>query len=78
MSYVENILAMMFNIRHQDKIFSATMFHALDAFLILHADHEHNASTASACISPATGSLLMGVFLLLWFVLWGGVIWLCE
>lgn len=56
MTYAENILAMMFNMPHQDKVFSATMVDALDTFLILHADHEQNASTAVARIVASTGS----------------------
>mmetsp|Transcript_32023 Transcript_32023/g.38772 ORF Transcript_32023/g.38772 Transcript_32023/m.38772 type:complete len:474 (+) Transcript_32023:87-1508(+) len=73
-TYAENLLYMMFQnpthtkFPHNEKVFKAAA-RAIDAFLILHADHEQNASTSTvriagssqanpyACVSAGVASL---------------------
>jgi len=45
--YVENFLHMMFSLPYKDHIPSAEATRALNLFLLLHADHEQNCSTAT-------------------------------
>lgn len=55
-SYAENILHMMYDMPHCDALLSPLMVKALDVFLILHADHEQNASTTAVRIAASTGA----------------------
>ncbi|MEM7209032.1 MAG: citrate synthase [Pseudomonadota bacterium] len=57
LDYSANFLHMMFGVR-PDKDFqpSATMVKALDLILILHADHEQNASTSTVRLAGSSGA----------------------
>ncbi len=57
LSYSANFLHMMFGVR-PDKDFqpSETMIKALDLILILHADHEQNASTSTVRLAGSSGA----------------------
>lgn len=55
-SYAENILHMMFDMPNREAEFTPLMIKALDAFLVLHADHEQNASTTAVRVAASTGA----------------------
>jgi len=69
LGYAENLLHMMFSVPSEDYKADPVMVRALDRILILHADHEQNASTSTvrlasssqanpfACISAGIASL---------------------
>jgi citrate synthase len=55
-SYAENLLCMMFDMPNNDYQPPASHASAIDAFLLLHADHEQNASTTAVRIAASTGA----------------------
>ncbi|MEK7989724.1 MAG: citrate synthase [Thiotrichaceae bacterium] len=69
LNYVENFANMMFDLPNRESTLNATAVRALDIMLILHADHEQNASTSTvrlagssqanpyACISAGIATL---------------------
>lgn len=54
LNYAENLLYMMFAKPTQDYELNATVAEALQKFLILHADHEQNASTSTVRIAGSS------------------------
>ena len=59
LSYVENILQMMFKRPNEDYIQNTVLVNVLNKLLILHADHEQNCSTSTVRI---VGSAHAGLF----------------
>lgn len=47
LKYVDNFLHMMFALPYRDFVASPQVSHALNTFLVLHADHEQNCSTST-------------------------------
>lgn len=56
MSYTENFLHMMFGVPCEDVRPNPVFVKALDKILILHADHEQNASTTTVRVAGSTGA----------------------
>ena len=56
LSYVENFLHMMFAVPAQDYVQSPVAAKALEVMLILHADHEQNASTSTVRLAGSSGA----------------------
>ncbi|MCH9697105.1 MAG: citrate synthase [Gammaproteobacteria bacterium] len=56
LSYAENLLYMMFAIPAEDYVPSPVMAKAMDRILILHADHEQNASTSTVRLAGSSGA----------------------
>ncbi|MDR3491767.1 MAG: citrate synthase [Gammaproteobacteria bacterium] len=56
MSYAENFLHMMFGTPCEEYIPDPIVSRALDRILILHADHEQNASTSTVRLAGSTGA----------------------
>jgi citrate synthase len=56
LSYSENFLHMMFNTPAEIKPISPVLTRAMDRILILHADHEQNASTSTVRMTGSTGA----------------------
>ncbi|KPK53845.1 MAG: type II citrate synthase [Thiotrichales bacterium SG8_50] len=54
--YAENFLQMMFGKPHVDYEIDPILVQALDRILILHADHEQNASTSTVRITASSGA----------------------
>jgi citrate synthase len=56
LGYVENILHMMFGTPCEEYVPNPVITRALDLILILHADHEQNASTSTVRLAGSTGA----------------------
>lgn len=56
MSYTENFLHMMFGVPSEELKQNPTIIKAMDTILILHADHEQNASTSTVRLAGSTGA----------------------
>jgi len=56
MSYAENFLYMMFGTPCEDYVPNPTLVRAIDRIMILHADHEQNASTSTVRLAGSTGA----------------------
>ncbi|CAN5278049.1 citrate synthase [soil metagenome] len=56
MGYVENFLHMMFATPCEQTVPNPVLVRALDRILILHADHEQNASTSTVRLAGSTGA----------------------
>lgn len=56
MSYSENFLHMMFSIPSTDELPNPVLVKAIDRILILHADHEQNASTSTVRLAGSSGA----------------------
>ena len=56
LGYVENFLQMMFSVRAEPYIPSPTAVRALELMMILHADHEQNASTSTVRLAGSSGA----------------------
>lgn len=56
LSYSENFLRMMFAVPSEDFVPSPTAVRALETILILHADHEQNASTSTVRLAGSSGA----------------------
>jgi citrate synthase len=56
LSYVENFLRMMFGNPCEEYVPSKVLTRAMDRILILHADHEQNASTSTVRLAGSTGA----------------------
>ena len=56
LSYVENFLYMMFGTPCEDWKANAVLTRAMERILILHADHEQNASTSTVRLAGSTGA----------------------
>ncbi len=54
--YAENLLHMMFSVPAEEYRVSPVLARALDLILILHADHEQNASTSTVRLAGSTGA----------------------
>jgi citrate synthase len=54
LSYVENFIYMMFSAPTAEYQFNKTAVHALETMLILHADHEQNASTSTVRLAGSS------------------------
>lgn len=55
-SYAENLVQMMFSVPSEDYEVSPTIAKAINRFLILHADHEQNASTSTVRLAGSSGA----------------------
>ncbi len=55
-SYAENLLQMMFSVQSEDYVMNPKIVKAIDRFLILHADHEQNASTSTVRLAASSGA----------------------
>ncbi len=55
-SYVENFMYMMFSVPSEDYVQNPVLVRALERILILHADHEQNASTATVRLAGSSGA----------------------
>lgn len=55
-SYAENLLQMMFSVPSEEYIMNPVIVKAIDRFLILHADHEQNASTSTVRLAASSGA----------------------
>jgi citrate synthase len=55
-SYVENFMYMMFATPAEDYVPNPVLVRALERILILHADHEQNASTSTVRLSGSSGA----------------------
>lgn len=56
LSYTENFLNMMFSNPCEEYVLSPTIVKAMDRILILHADHEQNASTSTVRTAGSSGA----------------------
>ena len=56
LSYSENLLRMMFSVPTEDYKISPVLARAMDRILILHADHEQNASTSTVRLAGSSGA----------------------
>ena len=56
LSYAENFLHMMFSLPNEDYKADPKIVRALDRILILHADHEQNASTSTVRLAGSSGA----------------------
>ncbi|PHS78692.1 MAG: citrate (Si)-synthase [Rhodospirillaceae bacterium] len=56
LSYAENFLYMMFSNPCEDYVINPILSRAMDRILILHADHEQNASTSTVRIAGSSGA----------------------
>lgn len=56
LSYVENFMQMMFAVPAQDYIHNPIAAKALEVMMILHADHEQNASTSTVRLAGSSGA----------------------
>ena len=56
LSYAENLLRMMFAVPTQDYEVNPILAQAVDRILILHADHEQNASTSTVRLAGSSGA----------------------
>jgi len=56
LGYTEDFMQMMFGKPHIDYDIDPVLAHALDKILILHADHEQNASTSTVRITASSGA----------------------
>lgn len=56
MGYAENFLHMMFSIPSQESVPNPIISKAIDKILILHADHEQNASTSTVRLAGSSGA----------------------
>ncbi len=56
LSYVENFMRMMFATPCDDYVPNPVLVHALERILILHADHEQNASTSTVRLAGSSGA----------------------
>lgn len=54
LSYAENLLNMMFSVPSEPYELNPVLTHALEVWLILHADHEQNASTSTVRIAGSS------------------------
>ena len=81
-SYAENFLYMMFSIPCETYKVSAIKAKALDKFLMLHADHEQNASTSTVRIAGSSHAnpfaCIASGITALWYVLYLGFVQLFE
>ena len=55
-SYVENLMYMMFALPTEEYIPNAKLVRALERIMILHADHEQNASTSTVRLAGSSGA----------------------
>jgi citrate synthase len=69
--YVENFLHMMFTEPYDDYIPPPEVTHALDLFLLLHADHEQNCSTSTVRMVASGGANLFASVAAGVCALWG-------
>ncbi|SHJ78542.1 citrate synthase [Tessaracoccus bendigoensis DSM 12906] len=58
LSYAENFLHMMFSMPYRDFETTPEVAHALNMFLVLHADHEQNCSTSTVRMVASSGANL--------------------
>ena len=58
LSYVDNFLHMMFSVPYRDYEATPEVSHALNMFLVLHADHEQNCSTSTVRMVASSGANL--------------------
>lgn len=58
MAYAENFLHMMFSVPYRDYEPTPEVAHALNMFLVLHADHEQNCSTSTVRMVASSGANL--------------------
>lgn len=56
MSYSENLLHMMFSVPSSNDLPNPVLVNAIDRILILHADHEQNASTSTVRLAGSSGA----------------------
>ncbi len=56
LGYAENFLRMCFSVPAEDYISSPVLTRAMDRILILHADHEQNASTSTVRLAGSSGA----------------------
>ena len=56
LGYVENFLQMMFSVRAEPYIASPVAVRALELMMLLHADHEQNASTSTVRLAGSSGA----------------------
>ncbi|MHA6512017.1 citrate synthase [Tessaracoccus sp. Z1128] len=56
LSYAENFLHMMFSVPYRDYEPTPEVAHALNMFLVLHADHEQNCSTSTVRMVASSGA----------------------
>jgi len=56
LSYAENFLHMMFAVPAEEYVVNPVVADAMDKILILHADHEQNASTSTVRLAGSTGA----------------------
>ena len=56
LSYASNFLNMCFGVPTEDKDVDETLSRAMDKILILHADHEQNASTSTVRLAGSSGA----------------------
>ncbi len=56
LGYVENFLRLMFGVPTEEYAFNPTFVRALELIMILHADHEQNASTSTVRLVASSGA----------------------
>ncbi len=56
LTYAENLLRLMFGVPTEEYIVSPVIAKAIDRILILHADHEQNASTSTVRLAGSSGA----------------------
>jgi len=56
LDYSSNFLQMMFGLPHQEYLVDPVLARAFDVILILHADHEQNASTSTVRMAASSGA----------------------
>ncbi|MFT5260527.1 MAG: citrate synthase [Saprospiraceae bacterium] len=56
LTYAENLMYMMFSVPTEEYVVDPIIAKAIDRFLILHADHEQNASTSTVRLAGSSGA----------------------
>ena len=56
LTYAENFLHMMFSVPAEEYVINPVLARAMDRILILHADHEQNASTSTVRLAGSSGA----------------------
>ena len=78
LSYAENFLHMCFSVPAEKYNINPIIANAMDKILILHADHEQNASTSTVRISGSSGANPFACIAAGIASLWGSCSWWCK
>ena len=78
LNYSENFLNMMFSVPAEEYKIDPILSKAMDKILILHADHEQNASTSTVRLAGSSGANPFACISAGIASLWGPFSWRCQ